>query len=46
MEHFDFGKTGIFDEPQLDIISALLVMGFYPNIFLHKDKRKVTLTIK
>lgn len=46
MEHFDFGKTGISDDPQLDIISALLVMGFYPNIFLHKDKRKVNLKSK
>ncbi|CAH1726470.1 unnamed protein product [Aphis gossypii] len=45
-KHFDFGKTGISNEPQLDIISALLVLGFYPNIFLHKDKRKVNLKSK
>lgn len=43
-KNFDFGKTGISDEPKLDMISALLVMAFYPNIYVHEKKRKVTLT--
>ncbi|XP_060853737.1 dosage compensation regulator-like isoform X2 [Rhopalosiphum padi] len=42
-EHFDFGKTANSDEPQLDMLSALLVMAFYPNIYVHKEKRKVNL---
>jgi len=41
-QRFDFGKTGIDDEPQLDVISAILTMGFYPNVCYHKEKRKVT----
>ncbi|XP_060872405.1 ATP-dependent RNA helicase A-like [Metopolophium dirhodum] len=45
-ENFDFGKTGIFDEPKLDMVSALLVMAFYPNIYVHKEKRKVNLKSK
>lgn len=45
-EHFDFGKTGITDEPKLDMVSALLVMAFYPNIYVHKEKRKVHLKSK
>lgn len=40
-QNFDFGKTGIFDEPQLDMFPALLTMAFYPNIYCHKEKRKV-----
>ncbi|CAI6360148.1 unnamed protein product [Macrosiphum euphorbiae] len=45
-ENFDFGKTGISDEPKLDMVSALLVMAFYPNIYVHKEKRKVNLKSK
>ncbi|KAL5233320.1 hypothetical protein ACI65C_000730 [Semiaphis heraclei] len=45
-EHFDFGKTGICDEPKLDMVSGLLVMAFYPNIYVHKEKRKVNLKSK
>lgn len=41
---FDFGKTGIFDEPQLDMLSALLTMAFYPNVYCHKGKTKVIFT--
>lgn len=41
VHNFDFGKTGIFDEPQLDMIAGLLTMAFYPNIYLHLEKRKV-----
>lgn len=40
-QRFDFGKTGIHDEPMLDVISAILTMGFYPNVCYHKEKRKV-----
>lgn len=38
---FDFGKTGLYNEPTLDVISAILTMGFYPNVCYHKEKRKV-----
>jgi len=40
-KRFDFGKSGIYDEPILDVISAILTMGFYPNVCYHKEKRKV-----
>lgn len=40
-QYFDFGKTGIFDEPQLDMLPALFTMAFYPNIYRYKGKRKV-----
>ncbi|XP_029345786.1 dosage compensation regulator [Acyrthosiphon pisum] len=41
---FDFGKTGMHDEPILDVVSAILTMGFYPNVCYHKEKRKVYTT--
>lgn len=41
-QRFDFGKTGMYDEPILDVVSAILTMGFYPNVCYHKEKRKVT----
>lgn len=41
VQNFDFGRTGIFDEPQLDMLSALLTMAFYPNIYCHTGKTKV-----
>lgn len=39
---FDFGKTGKFDEPQLDMLAGLLTWAFYPNIYRHEEKRKVS----
>lgn len=39
---FDFGKSGIYDEPMLDVLSAVLTIGFYPNVCYHKEKRKVS----
>jgi len=30
------------EEPILDLVSAILTMGFYPNVCYHKEKRKVT----
>uniref|UniRef100_A0A2H8TI45 RNA helicase n=1 Tax=Melanaphis sacchari TaxID=742174 RepID=A0A2H8TI45_9HEMI len=42
-KYFDFGKTGISDDLQLDMLSALLVMAFYPNIYVHREKCKVNL---
>lgn len=42
-KYFDFGKTGISNEPHLDMVSALLVMAFYPNIYAYKAKRKVSI---
>ncbi|CAI6362148.1 unnamed protein product [Macrosiphum euphorbiae] len=44
IQTFDFGKTGICDEPLLDVVSAILTMGFYPNVCYHKEKRKVYTT--
>lgn len=38
---FDFGKTGIFNEPQLDMLSALLAMAYYPLVYCYKERRKV-----
>ncbi|KAF6198544.1 hypothetical protein GE061_008292 [Apolygus lucorum] len=32
------------EDPNLDMIVALLCMGFYPNVCFHKDKRKVLTT--
>ncbi|KAH8277710.1 hypothetical protein KR018_003980 [Drosophila ironensis] len=32
------------DDPQLDIALALLCLGLYPNICVHKEKRKVLTT--
>lgn len=43
---FDFGKTGVYDEPILDLISAILTTGFYPNVCYHKEKRKVIILTK
>ncbi|XP_060872355.1 dosage compensation regulator [Metopolophium dirhodum] len=43
-QRFDFGKTGMHEEPILDIVSAILTMGFYPNVCYHKEKRKVYTT--
>jgi len=43
-QRFDFGKTGIYDDPILDVVSAILTMGFYPNVCYHKEKRKVYTT--
>ncbi|XP_022167135.1 dosage compensation regulator [Myzus persicae] len=43
-QRFDFGKTGMDDEPILDVVSAILTMGFYPNVCYHKEKRKVYTT--
>lgn len=40
-QDFDFGKTGVVEEPQLDLIPALLTMAFYPNVYHYKAKRKV-----
>jgi len=40
-QRFDFGKIGMHDEPLLDVVSAILTMGFYPNVCYHKEKRKV-----
>lgn len=31
-------------DPRLDTITALLCMGFYPNVCFHKEKRKVLTT--
>ncbi|XP_050532289.1 ATP-dependent RNA helicase A protein [Daktulosphaira vitifoliae] len=41
---FDFGKSGVYIEPLLDVISAILTMAFYPNVCYHKEKRKVYTT--
>ncbi|XP_050427766.1 dosage compensation regulator [Adelges cooleyi] len=43
-QRFDFGKFGVYDEPLLDVISAILTMAFYPNVCYHKEKRKVYTT--
>jgi len=32
------------DDPDLDLIVALLAMGLYPNVCLHKEKRRVLTT--
>ncbi|GIX94584.1 ATP-dependent RNA helicase A protein [Caerostris darwini] len=31
-------------DPRLDVVVALLAMGFYPNVCYHKEKRKVITT--
>ncbi|XP_027854548.2 dosage compensation regulator isoform X1 [Aphis gossypii] len=40
----NFGNDGMHDDPVLDVISAILTMGFYPNVCYHKEKRKVYTT--
>lgn len=40
-QHLDIGKNGTVDEPQLDIIPALLTMAFYPNVYCYKGSHKV-----
>ncbi|KAH8338766.1 hypothetical protein KR074_004162, partial [Drosophila pseudoananassae] len=40
--HVDAETPG--DDPQLDIALALLCLGLYPNICVHKEKRKVLTT--
>jgi len=44
-QRFNFGNDGMHDDPILDVISAILTMGFYPNVCYHKEKRKVTFFI-
>lgn len=34
----------MYDEPILDLISAILATGFYPNVCYHKEKRKVIIS--
>ncbi|XP_018018357.1 ATP-dependent RNA helicase A [Hyalella azteca] len=36
-QFFDFHG----DDPQLDLITALITLGYYPNVCYHQDKRKV-----
>ncbi|XP_008183325.1 ATP-dependent RNA helicase A-like [Acyrthosiphon pisum] len=42
-QRFDFGVE-MHDDPLLDVVSAILTMGFYPNVCYHKVKRKVYTT--
>ncbi|XP_017074877.1 dosage compensation regulator isoform X2 [Drosophila eugracilis] len=40
--HVEADATG--DDPELDVSLALLCLGLYPNICVHKEKRKVLTT--
>ncbi|KAF0752625.1 dosage compensation regulator isoform X2 [Aphis craccivora] len=44
-QRFNFGNDEMHDDPVLDVISAILTMGFYPNVCYHKEKRKFELEL-
>lgn len=43
IQDFDFGKTGVVNEPKLDLVPGLLTMAFYPNVYHYKAKSKVNI---
>lgn len=43
-QRYNFGNNEMHNDPVLDVISAILTMGFYPNVCYHKEKRKVYTT--
>ncbi|XP_025017864.1 dosage compensation regulator-like isoform X2 [Tetranychus urticae] len=38
-----YSNTQLYD-PDVDLLQGLLTLGYYPNVCLHKDKRKVLTT--